>query len=81
MSMGPILGTLTKLRIPTISYLTSVRLSAGRRGGTRLPIVQTLMKFVFFFQNLSRKFMFDCTLTQITGTLHEDLRIFFIISG
>jgi len=55
MSMGPILGTLTKLRIPTISYVMSVRLSAGPRGGTRrFPIVQTFMKFGFFRKSVEK---------------------------
>ena len=31
---------LTKLRIPTISCVVCVRLSAGPRGATQLPIVQ-----------------------------------------
>jgi len=46
--MGLILGTLTKLRIPTISCVMSVRLSAGPRGATRLPTVQAFMKFDIF---------------------------------
>jgi hypothetical protein len=44
--------------------------------------VRIFMKFDFwmFFENLSRKFKFDETLIGMTGTLHEDLCTFMIIS-
>jgi len=53
--MGLILGTLAKLQIPTISYVMSVRLSAGPRGATWLPTVQTFMKFGYFFRKSVEK--------------------------
>jgi hypothetical protein len=33
-----------------------------------------------FFENLSRKFVFHCNTTRITGILHEDRYTFMIIS-
>jgi len=33
-----------------------------------------------FFENMSRKFNFDRSLTTITGTLHEDLSTFMIVA-
>ena len=35
----------------------------------------------FFSENMWTKFKFDGNMTRITGTLHEDLRTFMIISG
>jgi hypothetical protein len=62
----------------TISFVMSVCPHGKKLASTEL----VFMKFNIwgFFENLSRKFMFLYNLTRITGTLHEDLCTFMIIS-
>ena len=64
------LGAFAKLRKTTVSFVTSVHLSAWN---ITAPIGRTFAKFDvwLFVENLSRKFRFDENLTRITGTLLE----------
>jgi hypothetical protein len=74
------LGAFAELQKATISSsCLSVRLSAGNNSA---PAETVFIKFNIwaFFENLSRKFTFDWSLTRITGTLNEDLCICMIIS-
>jgi hypothetical protein len=54
------LGTLTKLRKATISFITSVCTSVHLHGKTRLPMDGFSWNLIFegVFENLSRKFQF-----------------------
>jgi len=63
----------------TISFVMSVRLSAKNNS---VPAGRIFFKFCIWevFENMSRKFIFDYNLTRITGTLHENLHKFMIIS-
>ena len=73
------LGEFAKLRKATISFFMSVRLSVCN---TSAPTGRIFLKFVIslFIEKLSRKSKFLQHLTRVTGTLHEDYRIFLIIS-
>jgi hypothetical protein len=74
-----LLSAFAKLRKATISFVMSVRLFV--RPSVR-PHGWITMKFDVwvFFENLSRKFTFHHNLTRITGTLHEELCTFMVIS-
>ena len=72
-----ITGAFAKQQKATVSFIMTVRLSALKNSA---PTGQIFMKFdiwVFFFENLSRKFKFHSKLARITGTLTFWRRIFF----
>jgi len=73
-----LIGPFTKLRKATISFVTSVRLSAWNN---LAPTGQIFVKFEIwvFFENLSRKFKFDWNLTRITG-IYMQFNTHFLIS-
>ena len=74
-------GTFAKLLKATISFVTSVCPSVRPYGTTRLPLNGFSWNLTWeFFENLSRKFTLHYNLKRITGTLHEDLYTFMIIS-
>jgi hypothetical protein len=74
-----LLGAFAKFRKPTISFVMSVCPSASNNSATTGWI---FMKFYIrlLFDNLWIKFKFHSNLIKITGTLHEELRTFMIIS-
>ena len=74
-----ILGAFAKLRKATISFVMSVCPSAWNSSALNGRV---FMKFDIwvFFESVSWKFEFHWNLTRITGTLHEDLCTFMIIS-
>jgi hypothetical protein len=81
-----IIRLVRKLRNITINFVMSVRpsvrpsvrLSAWNRSA---PAGQIFMKadILGFFEDLSRKFKFDRSLTRITGTVHDALCTFVIV--
>jgi hypothetical protein len=73
------LGAFAKLRKATVSVVMSVRPSAWNSSA---PTGRILMKLDIspFFENLLRKFKFHSNPTRVTGTLHEDILTFMIIS-
>jgi hypothetical protein len=73
------LGAFEKPRKATVSFVASVRTAVCNKSA---PNQRIFMKFCIwiFFECLSRKVKFDQNLTRITGTLHEDLCTFMIIS-
>ena len=68
-------------KIGKSNLLASLFLSICPHGTSRLPL-DIFMKFSIWisFKKLSIKFRFTWNLTRITGTLHEDLCTFMIIS-
>jgi hypothetical protein len=77
------LGAFANLRKATISFVMSVCLSISASvWNNSAPTSRIFVKFNIwvFFENISRKFKFYCNLTRITGTLHDDLCTFMIIS-
>jgi len=59
--------------------ILSVPLSAWKNSST-IERVITKFDMGVFFENLSKMFKFHQNLTRITGTLHEDLCTFMIVS-
>jgi hypothetical protein len=72
---------LFKLRKAIISFVMSVGLSVRveHLGPDWTDFPKKFESWVFF-ENLSRKFKFHSYLTRITGTLHEDVCVFMIVS-
>ena len=59
----------------------SVCLSVRQRGTTRLPLEGFWWNLISeFFENMSRKFKFHWNPIRVTGTVHEDVFTFVIIS-
>jgi hypothetical protein len=71
-------GALAKLRKATISFVTSVRLSAWNNLAPNGRIFMTF-DIPVLFENLFGKFKFYCNLTRVMSTLHEDQYTFLII--
>jgi len=73
------LGSFAKFRKATISFVTSVRLSAWN---TSIPTRRIFTKFNIwvFIENLSIKFKLHSNRTRITATLHEDQYSVLVIS-
>jgi hypothetical protein len=71
------LGALAELSKADISLIASVYLSVHLE---QLGSHCTDFHWIFFFENLPRKFKFHLHLARKTGTLYEDLRTFITIS-
>jgi hypothetical protein len=74
-----VFGTFTELRKATISFVVSVRPSTSN---SSVPIGRIFMKLDIWacLENLSRNFKFHWNVIRMTGTLHEDVCTFMIIS-
>jgi hypothetical protein len=74
------LGAFGKLGKATTNFVMSFVLSVRteKLGSTGRIFMKFAISMVV--ENLSRKCKFHSDLTRITGTLHEDVRKFFIIS-
>jgi hypothetical protein len=70
------LGEFAKLRKAPISFFMSV----GRHGATRLPLDGFAWNVTVIFENFLRNSKFYYSLTRVTGTLHDELCTFTIIS-
>jgi hypothetical protein len=77
----PFLCAFAKLRKATISFVTSVRLSIHRHEqlGPHWTHSHEIL-YLSIFRNFVEKFKLRSNLTRITGTLHEDLCTFMIMS-
>ena len=80
-----LLGTFTKLWKVTISFIMSVCPSVSVRvwphGTTWLPLDEFSWNLIFeYLSKFVRKIQVSLKSEEITGTLHEDLRIFMIRS-
>ena len=65
----------------SLSSCLSVCLLVCPHGTTRLPLDGFSLNFIpEYFAKIYREFKFNEDLTRITGTLHEDLCIFLVIS-
>jgi hypothetical protein len=88
-------GACAKLRKATVSFSVcpsvrpsihpsvclSVRLSVRPHTTTRVPLDGLPLNFLFeCFRKSVEKFKFLCNMSRITGTLHEDLNTFIVIS-
>ena len=74
------LGALEKLLKATISFVMSVCPSVRPHGTIRRSHSTCFKEIRMIFENMSCKLKFHYDMTRITGILHEDQCIFFIIS-
>jgi len=74
--LWPVLGAFTKLQNATTNFIMSIRQSFCTE---QLDEFSWNLIFEYFFENLS-KFKFHENLTRITGTLHEYLCKFMMIT-